>query len=85
MAINYRLSPKATWPDHIVDAKALVAWVKEHLPSTGVTLLFVAVSGKGRPAATVRAAGVEHRGPRVPAGLRIGRHAGSTPASPSMG
>ena len=31
VAINYRLSPKATWPDHIVDAKRAVAWVKEHI------------------------------------------------------
>ena len=45
VAINYRLSPKATWPDHIVDAKRAVAWVKEHIAEYGGDPSFVAVSG----------------------------------------
>jgi acetyl esterase/lipase len=45
IAINYRLSPKATWPDHIVDAKRAVAWVKEHIAEYGGDPSFVAVSG----------------------------------------
>jgi len=45
VAINYRLSPKATWPDHIVDAKRAVAWVKEHIADHGGDPSFVAVSG----------------------------------------
>ena len=45
VAINYRLSPKATWPDHIVDAKRAVAWVKEHIDEYGGDPAFVAVSG----------------------------------------
>jgi acetyl esterase/lipase len=45
VAINYRLSPKATWPDHIVDAKRAVAWVKEHIDDYGGDSAFVAVSG----------------------------------------
>jgi len=45
VAINYRLSPKATWPDHIVDAKRAVAWVKEHIEEYGGDSSFVAVSG----------------------------------------
>jgi acetyl esterase/lipase len=45
VAINYRLSPKATWPDHIVDAKRAVAWVKEHIDGYGGDPTFVAVSG----------------------------------------
>ena len=45
VAINYRLSPKATWPDHIVDAKKAVAWVKEHIGDYGGDPAFVAVSG----------------------------------------
>jgi acetyl esterase/lipase len=45
VAINYRLSPKATWPDHIVDAKRAVAWVKEHIGDYGGDPSFVAVSG----------------------------------------
>ncbi len=45
VAINYRLSPKATWPDHIVDAKRAVSWVKEHIGEYGGDASFVAVSG----------------------------------------
>ncbi len=45
VAVNYRLSPKATWPDHIVDAKRAVAWVKEHIAEYGGDPSFVAVSG----------------------------------------
>ena len=45
VAINYRLSPKATWPDHIVDAKRAVSWVKEHIAEYGGDPSFVAVSG----------------------------------------
>jgi acetyl esterase/lipase len=45
VAINYRLSPKATWPDQIVDAKRAVAWVKEHIAEYGGDPSFVAVSG----------------------------------------
>ena len=45
VAINYRLSPKATWPDHIVDVKRAVAWVKEHIAEYGGDPAFVAVSG----------------------------------------
>jgi acetyl esterase/lipase len=45
VAINYRLSPKGTWPDHIVDVKKALAWVKEHISEYGGDPAFVAVSG----------------------------------------
>jgi acetyl esterase/lipase len=45
VAINYRLSPKGTWPDHIVDCKRAVAWVREHIAEYGGDPSFVAVSG----------------------------------------
>ncbi len=45
VAINYRLSPKATWPDHIVDVKKAIAWVKEHIAEYGGDPSFVAISG----------------------------------------
>jgi acetyl esterase/lipase len=35
VSINYRLSPKATWPDHIIDVKHSIAWVKEHIGEFG--------------------------------------------------
>jgi acetyl esterase/lipase len=35
VAINYRLSPRSTWPDQIVDVKRALAWTKEHIAITG--------------------------------------------------
>src|SRR5206468_11166511 len=35
VAINYRLSPRSTWPHHIVDVKRALAWVKEHIGEYG--------------------------------------------------
>lgn len=42
---NYRLSPKATWPDHLVDAKQALAWVREHVADYGGDPGFVIVTG----------------------------------------
>lgn len=33
--VEYRLSPKATFPDHIVDVKEAVAWVRAHAAEYG--------------------------------------------------
>jgi acetyl esterase/lipase len=35
VSINYRLSPKATWPDHLVDCKRALRWVREHIAEHG--------------------------------------------------
>ena len=43
--VNYRLSPKATWPDHVVDVKRAIAWVKEHGHEYGGDPAMVALSG----------------------------------------
>jgi acetyl esterase/lipase len=45
IAINYRLSPRATWPAHVVDCKRALAWVREHVAELGGDPAFVAVSG----------------------------------------
>jgi acetyl esterase/lipase len=45
VSINYRLSPKATWPDHIVDVKRAVAWVKAHIAEYGGDPDFIAITG----------------------------------------
>lgn len=45
VSANYRLSPGAAFPDFIEDAKAAVAWVKEHGPEYGADPGFVAVAG----------------------------------------
>lgn len=43
--VDYRLSPAATWPDHLVDCKAAVAWVRQHAADYGIDPSFVAVTG----------------------------------------
>jgi acetyl esterase/lipase len=45
VAINYRLSPKATFPDHLIDAKRALAWIREHVAEFGGDASFVAVTG----------------------------------------
>jgi acetyl esterase/lipase len=45
VAINYRLSPRSTWPDHIVDVKRAIAWVKENIADFGGDPEFVAITG----------------------------------------
>ena len=45
IAINYRLSPKAAWPDQIVDVKRALAWVKQHVAEYGGDPDFIAISG----------------------------------------
>ena len=42
---NYRLSPKARFPDHLVDCKLALAWVKRHIGEFGGDPRFVAVTG----------------------------------------
>ena len=45
VSINYRLSPKATFPDHLDDVKAAVAWVREHADELGADPDFLVLTG----------------------------------------
>jgi len=45
VSANYRLSPGATFPDHLIDAKAAVAWIRDHSTEYGADPSFLAVSG----------------------------------------
>ncbi len=42
---NYRLSPGATFPDHLIDAKAALVWIKEHAEEYGADPSFIAIAG----------------------------------------
>ncbi|MGZ4242006.1 MAG: alpha/beta hydrolase fold domain-containing protein [Actinomycetota bacterium] len=44
-APNYRLSPRATFPDHIVDVKKAIAWVRANAEHFGGDPNFIAVAG----------------------------------------
>lgn len=43
--VDYRLSPRATFPDHIVDVLRAIAWVREHAAEYGVDPDFIIVAG----------------------------------------
>ena len=44
-APNYRLSPRATFPDHLVDVKRALAWVREHGSEYGADPGFLVLTG----------------------------------------
>ena len=43
--IDYRLSPHATFPDHLVDVKRAIAWIREHAEDYDIDPDFVAITG----------------------------------------
>jgi acetyl esterase/lipase len=45
VSIDYRVSPRNTWPDHIVDVKRALAWIKENIADYGGDPDFVAITG----------------------------------------
>ena len=42
---DYRLSPRASFPDHIADVKRAIAWVKEHIAEYGGDPGFIVTTG----------------------------------------
>ena len=71
-SIDYGLSPKATMPDHLIDVKRAIAWVREHAGSYGVDLHHRRL--RRRPPQRPR--GAERKRPGASAGLRRRRHLG---------
>ena len=45
VAISYRLSPRATFPDHIIDVKRAIAWIRENIEAYGGDPSFIVVTG----------------------------------------
>jgi len=45
VAINYRLSPRAAFPAHIIDVKKAIAWIREHIAEYGGNPDFIAITG----------------------------------------
>jgi acetyl esterase/lipase len=45
VSANYRLSPKATFPDHVVDCKRALRWIRDHVAEHGGDPDFVVVTG----------------------------------------
>ncbi|MFL5759574.1 MAG: alpha/beta hydrolase fold domain-containing protein [Thermomicrobiales bacterium] len=57
ISANYRLSPAATFPDHLVDVKQVIAWVRTHGREYGADpeLVFVAGGSSGAQLAALAA------------------------------
>ena len=45
VSIDYRVSPRHTWPAHIVDVKRALAWIKQNIAEYGGDPNFVAITG----------------------------------------
>lgn len=45
ISVDYRLSPRATFPDHLIDLKRALRWVREHGAEYGADPNFVVVTG----------------------------------------
>jgi acetyl esterase/lipase len=45
VAINYRLSPQAPFPAHIIDVKKAIAWIRENIAEYGGNPDFIAITG----------------------------------------
>lgn len=43
--VDYRLSPRATLPEHVIDVKRAIAWVREHADELGVDPSRIAITG----------------------------------------
>ncbi len=66
---NYRLSPGATFPDHLIDVKAALAWIREHGSEYGADPSFVAVSGGSAGGHLAALAGLTENDPRYQSGF----------------
>lgn len=45
VAVNYPLSPRARWPEHLIAVKRAMQWIREHGAEYGADPSFVAVTG----------------------------------------
>jgi acetyl esterase/lipase len=45
VSVDYRLSPHATFPDHLIDLKRAIAWIQEHIGEYGGDAKHLVVTG----------------------------------------
>jgi acetyl esterase/lipase len=68
-AINYRLSPQATFPDHIVDVKRAIRFIREHGVEYGADPSFLCVTGGSAGGHLTALAAVSANDPRFQPGF----------------
>jgi acetyl esterase/lipase len=69
VAANYRLSPKATFPDHIVDLKKALSWIRQHVAEHGGDPDFVVVTGGSAGGHLTALVGLTQNDPRLQPGF----------------
>jgi len=72
VSADYRLSPHATFPDHLVDLKRALAWVRSHVAEYGGNPDFIVVAGQSAGGHLASLVALTAKPPGVPAGLRAG-------------
>lgn len=76
VSLNYRVSPRHTWPDHIVDVKRALAWVKEKHQRLRRGSEFRCHQRRFGRRPSVRPGGVDPQRSAISARVRTGRHLG---------
>ncbi len=69
ISANYRLSPAARFPDHLVDAKKVIAWVREHGARYGADASILVVAGSSAGGNLAATAALTPNDPRFQAGF----------------
>jgi acetyl esterase/lipase len=67
--VDYRLSPRAAFPAHLVDVKRAIAWVREHADAYGVDPDFIVVTGGSAGAHLAALVGLTADDPRYQPGF----------------
>jgi acetyl esterase/lipase len=67
---NYRLSPKARFPDHLVDCKRALAWIRANIATHGGDPSFVAVTGGSAGGHLAALMGLTANDPRLQPGFQ---------------
>ena len=68
-SIDYRVSPRATFPDHLIDVKRALAWVREHAEEYGGDPDFVVLCGNSAGAHLAALAALTQNNPRYQPGF----------------
>ncbi|THA26339.1 alpha/beta hydrolase [Streptomyces sp. RKND-216] len=69
VSANYRLSPPAVWPDHLVDVKKVLAWVRRHGAEFGADPSTVFVGGSSAGGHLAACAGLTPNDPAYQPGF----------------
>ena len=76
VSIGYRVSPRHSWPAHIVDVKRALAWIQEHIAEYGGDPDFVTITGGSAGGHLTALAALTSERSAVPAGFRGRGHLG---------